>query len=121
MILGEHAVTDTEYLPFALGVAARQALRRRSRPAARQLTVAERRATHNGRLPNDCTFRKTGHRWRKSSAHWWNWPCAARMRNQTHAARLLDIAADALRYKLKKFELVGAAEEESADSIAAED
>jgi hypothetical protein len=33
----------------------------------------------------------------------------------------LDISRDALRYKLKKFVLVGAAEEESADSIAAED
>src|SRR6516164_7809371 len=37
--------------------------------------------------------------------------------NQTHAARLLDISRDALRYKLKKFELVGAGEEEPADSI----
>jgi transcriptional regulator with PAS, ATPase and Fis domain len=39
--------------------------------------------------------------------------------NQTHAARLLDISRDALRYKLKKFELVPAGEEE-ADSLASE-
>ena len=32
--------------------------------------------------------------------------------NQTHAARLLDISRDALRYKLKKFELVPAGEED---------
>ncbi len=40
--------------------------------------------------------------------------------NQTHAARLLDISRDALRYKLKKFELVSAGEEEPADSVASE-
>ena len=34
--------------------------------------------------------------------------------NQTHAARLLDISRDALRYKMKKFGLMHADEEESA-------
>ena len=38
--------------------------------------------------------------------------------NQTHAARLLDISRDALRYKLKKFELVTAGEEEAAGLCA---
>ena len=37
--------------------------------------------------------------------------------NQTHAARLLDISRDALRYKLKKFELATGSEEESADAL----
>ena len=32
--------------------------------------------------------------------------------NQTHAARLLDISRDALRYKLKKFGLLHAEEDE---------
>jgi hypothetical protein len=40
--------------------------------------------------------------------------------NQTHAARLLDISRDALRYKLQKFELVGAGEGDSADSLTSE-
>jgi DNA-binding protein Fis len=40
--------------------------------------------------------------------------------NQTQAARLLDISRDALRYKLKKFELVPVGEEESADSVPSE-
>jgi DNA-binding NtrC family response regulator len=41
--------------------------------------------------------------------------------NQTHAARLLDISRDALRYKLKKFDLGSAAEEEgSAESVPSE-
>ena len=34
--------------------------------------------------------------------------------NQTHAARLLDISRDALRYKLKKFGLIHAEEDEPA-------
>jgi DNA-binding NtrC family response regulator len=42
--------------------------------------------------------------------------------NQTHAARLLDISRDALRYKLKKFGLIRAEDEETepaSDSGAA--
>jgi DNA-binding NtrC family response regulator len=39
--------------------------------------------------------------------------------NQTHAARLLDISRDALRYKLKKFGLIRA-DEEDASAPAAE-
>src|SRR5579864_6037875 len=39
--------------------------------------------------------------------------------NQTHAARLLDISRDALRYKLKKFGLIRA-DEEDASATAAE-
>jgi DNA-binding protein Fis len=36
--------------------------------------------------------------------------------NQTHAARLLDISRDALRYKLKKFGLGQAEDQESEPS-----
>jgi two-component system, NtrC family, response regulator AtoC len=39
--------------------------------------------------------------------------------NQTHAARLLDISRDALRYKLKKFGLIRAEAEEDETSTAA--
>jgi DNA-binding protein Fis len=35
-------------------------------------------------------------------------------RNQTQAAKLLDISRDALRYKLKKFGLMHSEEEESS-------
>jgi DNA-binding protein Fis len=34
--------------------------------------------------------------------------------NQTHAARLLDISRDALRYKLKKFGLIHAEDDDTA-------
>ena len=33
--------------------------------------------------------------------------------NQTHAARLLDISRDALRYKLKKFGLIHAEDDDA--------
>jgi len=36
--------------------------------------------------------------------------------NQTHAARLLDISRDALRYKLKKFGLVPTEEDEPSNA-----
>ena len=36
--------------------------------------------------------------------------------NQTHAARLLDISRDALRYKLKKFGLMQSDESETASA-----
>jgi DNA-binding NtrC family response regulator len=38
--------------------------------------------------------------------------------NQTHAAKLLDISRDALRYKLKKFDLIRGDEEASQTSVA---
>src|SRR6266568_4227904 len=38
--------------------------------------------------------------------------------NQTHAARLLDISRDALRYKLKKFGLMHGEDEESAEEAS---
>jgi DNA-binding NtrC family response regulator len=38
--------------------------------------------------------------------------------NQTHAAKLLDISRDALRYKLKKFGLIRADEEVSQTNSA---
>ena len=40
--------------------------------------------------------------------------------NQTHAAKLLDISRDALRYKLKKFGLIRG-DEEGAQAGAAEE
>lgn len=43
-------------------------------------------------------------------------------KNQTHAAKLLDISRDALRYKLKKFGLIrGDREEENARMSRAEE
>jgi len=41
--------------------------------------------------------------------------------NQTHAARLLDISRDALRYKLKKFGLIRADEEDVTSATGTAD
>jgi two-component system, NtrC family, response regulator AtoC len=41
--------------------------------------------------------------------------------NQTHAAKLLDISRDALRYKLKKFGLIRGDEESAPTSVARDD
>ena len=38
--------------------------------------------------------------------------------NQTHAARLLDISRDALRYKLKKFGLIHVEEDETSTATS---
>ena len=38
--------------------------------------------------------------------------------NQTHAAKLLDISRDALRYKLKKFGLIHAEEDEPSTATS---
>ena len=38
--------------------------------------------------------------------------------NQTHAARLLDISRDALRYKMKKFNLLSGEEQEPPENAA---
>jgi DNA-binding protein Fis len=40
--------------------------------------------------------------------------------NQTHAAKLLDISRDALRYKLKKFGLIRGDEDGAQASVAEE-
>jgi len=40
--------------------------------------------------------------------------------NQTHAAKLLDISRDALRYKLKKFGLIRGDDEGSQSSASEE-
>ena len=51
-------------------------------------------------------------RWKKWSANWWRLAMSQANGNQTHAAKLLDISRDALRYKLKKFGLIRAEEDE---------
>ena len=57
---------------------------------------------------------------KRSSARWQNWRCGKENNNQTHDARLLDISHGALGYKLKKFELVPAGEDDSSDPVPSE-
>src|SRR5437763_1685323 len=119
MILEDESILRPAYMPFAVGEAARSGLtafEASSAPAdGNGKQLANGRVLPRLYIPEEGTSLEEVERAMVELA----------MRhangNQTHAARLLDISRDALRYKLKKFELVGAAEEESADSMAAED
>ena len=119
MILEEESILRPVYMPFAVGEAARSGLtafEHSSTPAdgaGKQLP--------NGRslprlyIPEEGTSLEEVERAMVELA----------MRqangNQTHAARLLDISRDALRYKLKKFDLALAGDDEAtADSVPSE-
>ena len=67
-----------------------------------------------------CTFPKKEHRLEEVERAMVELAMRQANRNQTQAARLLDISRDALRYKLKKFELVPAGDEEAADLMRSE-
>src|SRR5579864_855750 len=119
MILEDETILRPVYMPFAVGEAARSGLTafEHSSTAAdgggKQL--ADGRVLPRLYIPEEGTSLEEVERamvelaMRQSNG------------NQTHAARLLDISRDALRYKLKKFELVSAGEDEPAvDSVSSE-
>src|ERR1700733_4149606 len=119
MILEEETILRPVYMPFAVGEAARSGLtafEHSSTPsdsAGKQLPHG--RVLPRLYLPEEGTSLEEVERAMVELA----------MRqangNQTHAARLLDISRDALRYKLKKFELVPAGDDEApADSVPSE-
>jgi two-component system response regulator AtoC len=115
MILEDEPILRPVYMPFAVGEAARSGLTAFEHSSASADSGA--RQLPNGRalprlyIPEEGTSLEEVERAMVELA----------MRqadgNQTHAARLLDISRDALRYKLKKFELVPAGEDESTDSV----
>jgi two-component system response regulator AtoC len=118
MILEDETILRPVYMPFAVGEAARSGLTafEHSSTAAdgggKQL--ADGRVLPRLYIPEEGTSLEEVERAMVELA----------MRqangNQTHAARLLDISRDALRYKLKKFELVPAGEDETTDSVPSE-
>jgi len=118
MILEEEQVLRPLYMPFAVGEAARSGLTAFQHSSASSdngdKPLASGRNLPRLYIPEGGTSLEEVERAMVELA----------MRqangNQTHAARLLDISRDALRYKLKKFELVPAGEEEAADSVPTE-
>jgi transcriptional regulator with PAS, ATPase and Fis domain len=119
MILEDEAILRPVYMPFAVGEAARSGLTAFEHSSASEgggtgKTLANGRVLPRLYIPEEGTSLEEVERAMVELA----------MRqangNQTHAARLLDISRDALRYKLKKFELVPADEETSADSVPSE-
>jgi len=117
MILEDEPILRPVYMPFAVGEAARSGLTAFEHsstsgdPGARQL--ANGRVLPRLYIPDEGTSLEEVERAMVELA----------MRqangNQTHAARLLDISRDALRYKLKKFDLVPG-DEEAPDSVSTE-
>jgi two-component system, NtrC family, response regulator AtoC len=103
MILEDEPLVRPRYLPFALGEAARSGLtafEHSSPPGDGSRQLPSGRTLPRLYIPEEGTSLEEMERTMVELA----------MRqangNQTHAARLLDISRDTLRYKLKKFELV---------------
>src|SRR5438477_5431371 len=118
MILEDDTILRPVYMPFAVGEAARSGLtafEASSTPAdgaGKQLA--------NGRVLPRLYIPEEGTSLEEVERAMVELAMRQANGNQTHAARLLDISRDALRYKLKKFELVGASDEEPADSVQSE-
>ena len=117
MILEDEPMVRPKYLPFALGEQARSGLTafEHSSPpcdGGRQLP--------NGRTLPRLYIPEEGTSLEEMERAMVELAMRQANGNQTHAARLLDISRDTLRYKLKKFELIpgenDATEAASADS-----
>jgi two-component system, NtrC family, response regulator AtoC len=104
MILDDEPILRPAYMPFAVGEAARggmTAFENSSMPVdggGRQLA--------NGRVLPRLYIPEEGTSLEEVERAMVEMAMQKANGNQTHAARLLDISRDALRYKLKKFELV---------------
>src|SRR5437868_13331118 len=121
MILEDGSVLTPRYMPFALGDAARSGLTAFEASSAPADGGGGGKQLANGRVLPRLYIPEEGTSLEEVERAMVELAMRHANGNQTHAARLLDISRDALRYKLKKFELVSAGEEESADSVSAED
>jgi two-component system, NtrC family, response regulator AtoC len=119
LILEEESVLRPNYLPFAVGEAARSGLtafeHSSASPDSAGKTLANGRMLPRLYIPEEGTSLEEVERAMVELA------MRQANNNQTHAARLLDISRDALRYKLKKFELVPAGDEEAPEAVPSED
>jgi DNA-binding NtrC family response regulator len=117
MILEDEPILRPIYMPFAVGEAARSGLTAFEHTSAsadgggRQLS--------NGRVLPRLYIPEEGTSLEEVERAMVELAMRQANGNQTHAARLLDISRDALRYKLKKFDLVPG-EEEAPDSVSPE-
>jgi len=118
MILEDEPILRPVYMPFAVGEAARSGLtafeHSSTAPDGGGKQLADGRVLPRLYIPEEGTSLEEVERAMVELA----------MRqangNQTHAARLLDISRDALRYKLKKFELVPVGDDEATDPVPSE-
>jgi two-component system, NtrC family, response regulator AtoC len=116
MILEEELILRPIYMPFAVGEAARSGVTAFEHSS---MTVDGGRLLAGGRVLPRLYIPEEGTSLEEMERAMVELAMQQANGNQTHAARLLDISRDALRYKLKKFELVPAGEDE-AESMAGE-
>jgi len=114
MILEEEPFLRPVYLPFSVGESGGRTVFERTSPSDGGQTLP------NGRTLPRLYIPEGGTSLEEVEHHMVELAMRQANGNQTHAAKLLDISRDALRYKLKKFGLIRG-DEESAQSIAAED
>ncbi len=120
MILEEESVLRPAYMPFAVGEAARSGLTAFEHSSASSDGGGGKQLA-NGRVLPRLYIPEEGTSLEEVERAMVELAMRQANGNQTHAARLLDISRDALRYKLKKFELVAAGDDESpAESIPSE-
>ena len=118
MILEDEPILRPIYLPFAVGHAARSGMT--AFEASSSSGDGSGKQLANGRVLPRLYIPEEGTSLEEVERAMVELAMRQANGNQTHAARLLDISRDALRYKLKKFELVGG-DEDSADSMASSD
>jgi len=117
MILEDESILRPVYLPFAVGNAARSGLTAFEASSAPGADGAGKQLP-NGRVLPRLYIPEEGTSLEEVERAMVELAMRQANGNQTHAARLLDISRDALRYKLKKFELVSG--EEVAESVPSE-
>src|ERR1019366_5571096 len=119
MILEDEFILRPVYMPFAVGEAARSGLT--AFEASSTPGDAAGKQLPNGRVLPRLYIPEEGTSLEEVERAMVELAMRQANGNQTHAARLLDISRDALRYKLKKFELVTAGDDEpAADSVPSE-
>ena len=119
MILEDEPILRPVYLPFAVGNAARSGLT--AFEASSAPSDGAGKQLPNGRVLPRLYIPEEGTSLEEVERAMVELAMRQANNNQTHAARLLDISRDALRYKLKKFDLGGPSEEEgSAESVQSE-
>ena len=114
MILEEEPLLRPLYLPFSVGESGGRTAFERTSPADNGQALPNGRMLPRLYIPEGGTsLEEVEHAMVELAMRQAN-------NNQTHAARLLDISRDALRYKLKKFGLIGG-DEEGAQTVIAGD
>jgi DNA-binding NtrC family response regulator len=114
MILEEEPFLRPVYLPFSVGESGGRTVFERTSPSDGGQTLP------NGRTLPRLYIPEGGTSLEEVEHHMVELAMRQANGNQTHAAKLLDISRDALRYKLKKFGLIRG-DEESSQAAVAED